>query len=63
LITGISGLRIEDVMPAEMPPPPTSAQAAYMAAPGARPAESSRAEKNRNTPRMDRVLERPDGNR
>jgi hypothetical protein len=63
LITGISGLRIEDVMPAEMPAPPTSAQAAYMAAPGARPAESSRAEKNRNTPRMDRVLERPDGNR
>jgi hypothetical protein len=27
LITGISGLRIEDVMPAEMPAPPTSAQA------------------------------------
>jgi hypothetical protein len=47
LITGISGLRIEDVMPAEMPAPPTSAQAAYMAAPGARPAESPRAEKNR----------------
>jgi hypothetical protein len=31
LITGISGLRIEDVTPAEMPAPPTSAQAEYSA--------------------------------
>jgi len=33
------------------------------AAPEARPAEGSRAAKNRNTPEMGRVLERPDGNR
>ncbi len=31
LITDISGLRIEDVMPAEMPAPPTSAEAEYSA--------------------------------
>jgi hypothetical protein len=31
LIAGISGLRIEDVVPAEMPEPPTCAQAGYSA--------------------------------
>jgi hypothetical protein len=31
LMTGISGLRIEGVMPAGMPAPPTPAQAGYSA--------------------------------
>jgi len=30
-MTGISGSRIEDLMPAEMPAPPTPAQAGYSA--------------------------------